>query len=92
MDFLPPAQNTTERAQIPGKDGGCVQKVPVFNSGLDPAPQAEPSPVCPSAQGRWIRRPCRISAVRYGLLGGLASGDPLAGLLSAVQAVVRGGR
>src|SRR6266852_2353721 len=31
-------QNTAERAQIPGKDGGCVQKVPVFNSDLDPAP------------------------------------------------------
>ena len=47
-------QNTAERAQIPGKDGGCLQKVLALDSGLDPAPHAEQSPLCPSAHGGWI--------------------------------------
>jgi hypothetical protein len=75
-----------ERAQIPGEDGGCPEKVLVVDSSLDPAPQAEQSPLYPSADGRGIRQMGRIFALRCGLLGGVAGGDPLAGLLSATQA------
>ena len=57
-------------------------------SGLDPAQQADQSPLCPSAQGGWIRQACRIFTVRCGLFGGIAGRDPLAGLLSAAQGVV----
>ena len=77
-----------ERAQIPGEDGGRPQKVVAAGSDLDPAPQAEQSPLCPSADGRGIRQTGRIYAVRCGLLSGFAGGDPLAGLLSATQGVV----
>src|SRR6516225_2488921 len=44
-------QNTAEGAQIPGEDGGCPQKVLVFDSGLDPAPQADEPPLRPSTDG-----------------------------------------
>ena len=37
-----------------------------------------------------VRQTARVLAVRRGLLGGLAGGDPLAGLLSATQGVVSG--
>ena len=59
-------------------------------SDLDPAAQAEQSPLCPSAHGRGIRQTGRVFAVGCGLLGGVAAGDPLAGLLSATQGVVPG--
>ena len=75
--------------QIPGKDGGCPQKVRVYGSGLHPAPHAEQSPLSPSAHGGGIGQARRIFAVRCGLLGGIAGGDPLAGLLPAAQGVVR---
>jgi hypothetical protein len=54
--------------------------------------QAEQSPLCPSAQGRWIGQLPRVFAVRYGLLDGIAAADPLTGLLPTVQAIVRGRR
>ena len=85
-------QNTADRAEIPGKDGGCPQKVHAMSSGRQPAPHAEQSTLCPSAHGRGIRQTGRILAVRCCLLGGLAGGDPLTGLLSAMQAVVPGRR
>jgi hypothetical protein len=77
-----------ERAQIPGKDGGCPQKVLVLSAGPRPTPHAEQSLLCPSAHGGWIRQACRIFAVRCCLLGRITGGDPLAGLLSTPQAVV----
>jgi hypothetical protein len=42
--------------------------------------------MCPSAQRRWIGRERRIFAVRACLLNGIACGDALTGLLSAMQA------
>ena len=66
--------------------------MPVLSPGPHPAPQAEQSPLCPSAHGGWIRQACRILALRYSLLGGGAGGDAVAGLLPAVQAVVPGRR
>src|SRR5258708_14269758 len=78
-------QHTAERAQIPGKDGGCLQKVPVPNSNLDPAPQTDQSPLRPSAYGGWIGQVRRIFAVRCRLLGRIPGGDVLTGLLPAPQ-------
>ena len=43
------------RAEIPGKDGGCPQKVLAFDSGLNPAPQAESVAVVPIG-ARWMDR------------------------------------
>ena len=81
-------QNTAERAQIPGKDGGCLQKAVAWRAELHPAPHAEQSPLCPSAQGGWIGQACGIFAVRCCVFATVAGGDPRAGLLSTVQAVV----
>ncbi len=84
-------QNTAERTQIPGKDGGRPQKVLALSSGPHPAPHAEQAPLCPSAHGGWIGQACRIFAVRRCLLGRITGGDQLPGLLSAMQAVVPDG-
>ena len=56
-----------------------------YGSDLDPAPQADQSPLCPSAHGGWIRQVRRIFAVWRGLLGCITSGDAFTGLLPAVQ-------
>jgi hypothetical protein len=64
----------------------------VFDSGLDPAPQADESPFCPSTDGGWIGQTCWVFAVRRGLLGHIAGGDVLTSLLPAVKAIVAGRR
>jgi hypothetical protein len=61
-----------------------------LGSSPHPAPHADQSPPCPSAQGGWIGQACWIFAVRCCLLGRITGADPLAGLLSTVQAVVPG--
>ena len=71
---------------------GARRKCSAYDSGLDPAPHAEQSPLRPPAHGGWIGQTRRIFAVRRGLLGRFAGGDPLTGLLPAVQAVVPGRR
>jgi len=63
-----------------------------LSSGPHPAPHAEQSPLSPSAHRGWIGQACRILALRRGLLSAIAGCDPLAGLLSAVQAVMPGRR
>ena len=65
-----------------------MQKVQIFDCGLDPAPHADQSPSCPPAHSGGIGQARGIPAVRCGLLGGIAGGDPLARLLPAVKAVV----
>ena len=57
-----------------------------------PATQAEPATLCPSAYRGWIGRARRIPAVRCGLLRRSTRGDALTGLLPATQAemAVRG--
>jgi len=60
-----------------------------MGSGLKPTPQAGQPSLRPSAHGSGIGQTGRIFAVRGGLLGGAAVGDPLAGLLAAAQAVRR---
>ena len=85
-------QNTAERAQIPGDNGGCPQKVPALESALYPAPQAGQSPLRPSAHGGWIGQVRRVFAVRCRLFGRIPGGDLLTSLLSAVKAVVAGWR
>ena len=47
-------QNTAQRGQIPGDDGGQLQKV--RHVGSSPTPQAQQSPLCPPAHSRCIRR------------------------------------
>jgi len=81
-------QNTAERTQIPGKDGGRPQKVLVFDPGLDPTPQADQSPLRPSAHGGWISQVRRVFAVRCGLLGTITGSEVLAGLMPTAKAVV----
>src|SRR5207247_6953796 len=81
-------QNTARRANIPGKDGGRSKKVRAWNSGPQPEAHAEQLPVCPSAQGGWIRQTGWVFAVRRGLLNGFSCGDTLAGRLSTAQGVV----
>jgi hypothetical protein len=85
-------QNTAERAQVPGNNGGCSQKVLALTSGPHPTPHREQSPLCPSTHGGWIGQACRIFAVRYCLFGRVTGADPLTGLLSTMQAVVPGRR
>src|SRR5229473_3608931 len=85
-------QNTAERAQIPGKESGCSQKVLASSAGPHPAPHAEQSPLGPSAQGGWIGQACLIFAVRCRLFGRIIGADPLAGLRSTMQAVMPGRR
>ena len=63
-----------------------------LSSGAQPAPQAEQSPLCPSAQGGWIGQARRIFTVRRCLLDRITGGDPLAGPLSTEQAVMAGRR
>jgi len=64
-------QNTAERAQIPGKDGGRPRKVLALGSDLDPAPQAEQSPLCcPSAHVEGSGNGSDLCRKR-GLLGGV---------------------
>jgi hypothetical protein len=60
----------------------------VFDSNLDPAPQADQSPLRPSAHSAWIGQVRRSFAVRCGLLGSITGRDVLTGLLSAVKSVV----
>jgi len=43
-------QNTADRVEIPGNDGGCPQKVFPAGSSRDPAPEAEQPTLCPTAQ------------------------------------------
>src|SRR6202011_5467727 len=81
-------QNSADRTQTPGKDGGCPQKVLAGSSGPSPAPHAQQSPFYPSAHGGWIGQACRIFAVRCCLFGRIADADPLTGLVSATQAIV----
>ena len=69
---------------------GALKKCTPDGSGRQPAPHAEPAALCPSAHARGVRQTGRILAVRCGLLGGLAGGDPLTGLLSAMEGVVSG--
>ncbi len=84
-------QNTADRAEIPGKDGGCPQKGRPDDSGGQPAPHAEQATLCPSAHARGIRQTGWIFAVRCGLFSRLAGGDPFTGLLSAMEGIVPGG-
>jgi hypothetical protein len=85
-------QNTAECAQIPGKDGGRPQKVPFFDSGLEPTAQADKSSLCPSADGGWIWQARRVLAVRRGPFGGITGREVIACLLSAMKAVAAGWR
>jgi hypothetical protein len=98
MDFLP---RSAEYGRAPpgprrrarrAKDGGRLKKVLASSASPHPAPHAEQSPLCPSAHGGWIGQACGIVAVRNCFVGTLTSGDPLAGLLPTVQAVVPGRR
>ena len=73
-------------AQIPGKDGGCCEKI--FSCRLCPAPQAEHAPLYPAAQRRGIGQTCRIFAVGRCLFHRVAGGNPFTSLLSTTQAVV----
>ena len=57
-------------------------------SGPHPAPQAEESPLDPSAQSGGIGQARRIFAVRHGLLSRIASTHSVTSLLSTAQAVV----
>jgi hypothetical protein len=57
-------------------------------SGPHPAPQAEESPLNPSAQSGGIGQARRIFAIRHGLLSRVAGADSVTGLLSTTQAVV----
>jgi hypothetical protein len=57
-------------------------------AGPHPAPQAEESPLNPSAQSGRIGQTRRIFAVRHGLLSRVAGTHPVTGLLSTAQAVV----
>jgi hypothetical protein len=77
-----------EGAQIPGKDGGCCKKIFRCCCYSCPTPQAEHSSLHPAAQRGWIGQACRIFAVQRCLPCRLTSGDPFAGLLSAMQAVM----
>jgi len=60
-----------------------------LNSGLDPAPETNQSPLCPSAHGGWIGQARRILAVGCGLLGSIAASQALIGLLPAIQGIRR---
>lgn len=77
-----------EGAQIPGKDGGCCKKIFRCRCDSCPRPQAEHASLYPAAQRGWIGQARWILAVQRCLLGRLTSGDPFAGLLSAMQAVM----
>ena len=57
-------------------------------SGPHPAPQAEESPLDPSAQSGGIGQARRIFAVRHGLLRRVAGTDSVTSLLSTAQAVM----
>ena len=57
-------------------------------SGPYPAPQAEESPLNPSAQSGGIWQARRIFAIRHGLLSRVAGTHSITGLLSTAQAVV----
>jgi hypothetical protein len=78
-------------AQIPGKQGGCPQKMRTQAPGPHPAPQAEESPLNPSAQSGGIGQARRIFAVRHGLLSRVAGTDSVTGLLSTAQGIVSRG-
>ena len=75
-----------DRAQIPGNNGGCCEKI--FSSRLCPAPKAERSLLYPAAQRRWIGQTCRIFAVGRCLFHGVADSDAFPSLLFTTQAVV----
>ena len=59
-----------------------------MESGPNPAPNTNESPLSPSAHGGWIGQARRVFAVWCSLLSRITGGDPFASLLPAVNAVV----
>jgi hypothetical protein len=78
-------QNTAECPEIPGNDGGSLQKEIVGRSGFDPAVEGEQAKLCPTAQGGWIGRTRKIMAVGDCLFEGCAGGKLFTGQLPTTQ-------
>jgi len=56
-----------------------------FDSDLDPTPQAQQSPLCPSTHGGWIGQVGWVLAVWGSLLGSFTGGKVITSLLPTVQ-------
>ena len=80
-------QNTAQRAQIPGKDGGAWQKLLILAAA--PAPHTQQPPPAPSKYGGWIGQARGVSTVRRCLLGNDAGADSVACLLATPQSEMR---
>src|SRR5262245_42393234 len=82
------AQNTADRAQIPGNDGGFPHKV-LTETCARPAPQGDQPSSCPSPERRRIGQARRILAMWCSVLDRIAGTHLLTGLLATRQRVLR---
>src|SRR3954451_52336 len=80
---------TAKGDKIPGNDGGRLQKMLAWQTGLAPPNHAEQSPLRPAMQGGGIRQALWISTMRRCLFQRIAGCDALARLLAAAQGVGR---